>query len=229
MNIKLKPVDKADGGAFYFTPLPESVKREFEAKMQSFDVISKGTVKVPKGEDARVYSWSGEFFGRRKRNDAVVSPKYWTEPKECVKTLRGWLNGGAVLKLTVSGMISINVTISSLTVENYGAFGNVKYSIKLVQYRKLKIYTTKELKVSAFVKKTKERDTAADPASGGSYTTVSGDTLWKIAASRCGGGSNWTKLYSANRDVIEAAAKSHGKSGSDNGNLIWPGTTLTLV
>lgn len=56
-----------------------------------------------------------------------------------------------------------------------------------------------------------------------SYTIVSGDTLSRI--------STFVKipvasLYSMNKDVIEKAAKAHGKSSSENGRFIYPGTVL---
>lgn len=63
---------------------------------------------------------------------------------------------------------------------------------------------------------------------GGSYTVKSGDTLWAIAKSYYGSGAKYTIIYNANKDVIEAAAKAHGMSSSDNGHWIWPGTVLNI-
>lgn len=47
MDIKLIPVEK--GSKFTFPALPEKVQGKYAAKYQSFDIISLGTVKVPKG------------------------------------------------------------------------------------------------------------------------------------------------------------------------------------
>ena len=125
----------------------------------------------------------------------------------------------------------MDVIISALEVEEYGAYGNIKYTITLTQYRYLKIYTTKELKISSYAKKTKEREegSGGNLESKGNYTVVSGDTLWSIAARYCGGGPNWTKLYEANAAVIEEEARKHGKASSDHGHWIWPGEVLILV
>lgn len=229
MNIKLKPKKKQDGKAFYFPSLPESVKRSMGAKVQSFDTIAKGTIKAPKGSETREYSWDGVFFGESRKNEPIVKKKHWMRPKRCVKTLRDWMDKGTPLNLVVSGEINKDVTIASLTFENFGAYGDIKYSIKLLQKRGMKIYTTKELKVGAMAKKTKERPSGDDGGQKGSYTVVSGDTLWGIAEKHCGGSGNWTKLYDANAGVIEAAAAAHGKSSSDHGRWIWPGTALVLV
>lgn len=234
MNIKLKPKKKADGAAFYFASLPESIQGTMDASMQSFEIISKGTVKVPKGKGAKEIKWSGEFFGKTKKGEAIVKSRKWKSPKKSVNLLKKWMNNGVVLNLVVSGTwINMDVTISSLNVEEYGAYGNVKYSITLTQYRKLKIYTTKELKIAKIKKKggkkTKERSSKNDDGFKGNYIVVSGDTLWGIAAKYCGGGTNWTKLYDANAGTIEAEAKKHGKSSSDHGHWIWPGEVLVLV
>lgn len=230
VTIKLKPKKKKKGKAFYFASLPESVKRSMGAKVQSFDTIAKGTIKVPKGSETREYSWEGVFFGKSKKKEAIVKEQYWKKPKKCVKILRDWMDKGTVLNLVVSGEgINKDVTITSLTFENYGAYGNIRYSIKLSQKRALKIYTTKELKVGAPAQKIKERDGGDDGSPKGNYTVVSGDTLWGIAERHCGGSGNWTKLYDANAGTIEAAAAAHGKSSSDHGHWIWPGTVLVLV
>lgn len=232
MNIKLKPKNKKAGAAFYFSSMPESIRRSMGAKMQSFDIISKGTIKVPKGTETREYSWDGVFFGASKKNESIVKKKYWKQPKKCVKILREWMNKGTVLNLVVTGSINIDVTIETLEFENSGAYGNIKYSIKLAQKRALKIYTTKELKIASFDQKMKERaceNDDGDQNPKGNYTVVSGDTLWGIAIRHCGGGENWTKLYDANAGTIEAAANAHGKSSSDHGHWIWAGTVLVLV
>ena len=232
MNIKLIEVGKK-GSSFTFPALPESIRGSLGAKYQSFDIISKGTVKVPKGTDVTTIRWDGEFFGKSKKKEPIVQKKNYQTPEKCIKQLRKWQKDGTVLNLIVSKTwINIDVTISSFTPEVYGAFGNVKYSIEFAQAKDLKIYTVKELKKSNSKKKknkTKSRNGSSSKTKKKSYTVVSGDTLWGIAAKHCGGGKNWTKLYNANKKTIEACAKKHGKASSDHGHWIWPGEVLQLV
>ena len=52
-------------------------------------------------------------------------------------------------------------------------------------------------------------------------------SLWGIA-NHYGHPSQWGTLYSLNKTVIEAAARAHGHANSNNGNLIYAGTVLTL-
>lgn len=63
---------------------------------------------------------------------------------------------------------------------------------------------------------------------GQAYVVKKGDTLWDLAKQFYGSSAYYTEIYAANQEVIEAAAKQHGKTSSNNGYWIWPGTTLTI-
>lgn len=231
MDIKLIPA--GGGQTFTFPALPEQIKGSYAAKYQSFDIISKGTVKIPKGTNVTEITWDGEFFGVSKRNEAVVRSGAWREPAECVKILTDYMTNGTVLNLIVTGTwINIDVTLSSFRPAAYGAYGNIKYSVSFVQKKPLQIYDTNELQIAAFVRKTRPRNDSSGEAaasSGGTYTVVRGDTLSGIAAKNCGGAGKWPALYNANAASIEAEAKRRGKSGSDHGHWIFPGQVLQLV
>lgn len=60
------------------------------------------------------------------------------------------------------------------------------------------------------------------------YTVKPGDTLWAIAKAYLGDGNKYPQIYNANKDIIEKTARNHGKTDSDNGHLIWPGTVLVV-
>ena len=229
MDIKLIPA--GNGSKFTFPALPEKVQGKYGAKYQSFDIISQGTVKVPKGTDVAEFTWDGVFFGESKRNEPIVKKNSWKEPNECVKILNNFMKNETVLNLNVTETwINVDVTISSFQPRPVGAYGNVEYSITFVQKKPLQIYTTDELKIAKFVKKTKPRNDSGGSSGGGgsTYTVVSGDTLWGIASKKLGSGSKWTLIYDANAGTIEAEAKKHGKSSSDHGHWIWPGEVLTI-
>lgn len=226
MDIKLIP---GSGSKFVFPALPEKVTGKQATKYQSFDIISQGTVKVPRGTDVTEITWEGEFFGPQFKKSAVVKKNHWQDPVQCVNILTQFMKDETVLNLIVTETwINLDVTISSFQPVAYGAFGNIKYSITFVQKKPLEIYTTNELKIAEFVKKVKPRLEPEPKPSGSSYTVVSGDTLWGIASKKLGSGAKWTQIYDANKDTIEAEAKKHGKSSSDHGHWIWPGEVLTI-
>lgn len=229
MNIKLIPV--GEGSKFTFPALPEKMQGKYGAKYQSFDIISQGTVKIPKGTDVAEFTWDGVFFGKSKKNEPIVKKNSWKAPNACVKILNDFMKNETVLNLIVTETwINVDVTISSFQPRPVGAYGNVEYSITFVQKKPLKIYTTNELQIAKFEKKTKPRNDSGDfsEKSTDTYTVVSGDTLWGIAAKKLGSGSRWTSLYDANSGTIEEEAKKHGKASSDHGHWIWPGEVLTI-
>ncbi len=227
MRISLRP---AKGKKFVFSLMPEIIHASYGVKSQSFDIISKGTIKVPKGTEVPGISWEGEFFGKSKKNLAGVDTSNWKEPNSCVKILRNWLNNKTELTLIISGTwINMDVKITSFKADPHGGYGDISYSIVFEKVRDLKIYNTKESNVGK-KKKTKSRPKkkSSNTGSGGSagtYTVKSGDTLYRIAKKK---GTTWQKLYNKNKAVIEKAAKKHGKKSSDHGHWIWPGTKLTI-
>lgn len=227
MNIQLIPV--GSGSKFTFPALPEKIQGKYGAKYQSFDIISQGTVKIPKGTDVAEFSWDGVFFGESKRNEPIVKKTSWKEPNVCVKILYDFMKKETVLNLIVTETwINVDVTISSFQPRSIGAYGNIEYSITFVQKKPLQIYTIEESQIAAFGKQTKPRNDAGDSSGSGVYTVVSGDTLWGIAAKKLGSGSKWISIYDANASTIEAEAKKHGKASSDRGHWIWPGEVLTI-
>lgn len=227
MKISLTP---AKGNKFVFSLMPETISASYGVKSQSFDIISKGTVKVPKGTEVPEISWEGEFFGKSRKNLKGVDSDNWKEPNTCVKILRDWMNDKTELTLIVSGTwINMDVKITSFKPKPHGGYGDVSYSIVFERVRDLKIYNTKESKIGK-KKKTRSRPKkkSSNTGSGGSagiYTVKSGDTLYRIAGKK---GTTWQKLYDKNKVVIEKAAKKHGKTSSDHGHWIWPGTKLTI-
>ena len=56
-----------------------------------------------------------------------------------------------------------------------------------------------------------------EPKAGNDYTVVSGDSLWTISQKAYGSGYNWTAVYAANKEVLDA-----------HPNLLYVGTKLVL-
>ena len=119
MDIKLIPVGK--GSKFTFPALPEKVQGKYAAKYQSFDIISLGTVKVPKGTDVSEFSWDGVFFGPSKKNEAIVKKNAWQSPNECVKILNDFFisaeTGWSLWECRVFNHIRSEKTVENLQYE----------------------------------------------------------------------------------------------------------------
>lgn len=105
--------------------------------------------------------------------------------------------------------------------------GDFEVKVTLSQY---KPYGTKIL---TFKDEEKQETTVAETRTGQcetpkDYVIQSGDTLWGISKRYLGNGNRYPEIYTLNEEVIEAAARQHGKASSSKGNLIFPGTVIKL-
>lgn len=103
-------------------------------------------------------------------------------------------------------------------VDDAGEGFDITVKVKLKQYKE---FTTKTCTIDISLPKPQasmqqSRETSNAP-SGGTYTVVSGDCLWKIAKQFYGDGGKWSIIYNANKSVI-----------GGNPNLIYPGQVLTI-
>ncbi|MBE6722281.1 MAG: LysM peptidoglycan-binding domain-containing protein [Ruminococcaceae bacterium] len=73
-----------------------------------------------------------------------------------------------------------------------------------------------------------QRGSSAVTSSKKTYTITSNDTIWYIAVKMYQDGNQWTKIYDANKALIESVAHSHGKSASERGRYLYAGTKLII-
>ena len=209
---------------FTFPSLPERIGISGGAVYQTYSLLA-GRASIPGGKDIKSVKWSGTFFGRKRRRTVLV--QQWEEPAECIGFLEDAMKNGKTLNLIVDeAPINLDVTISRLSYEAVGAFGDIEYTIELEEASALKVYTVSEKNIQPLAKTV---ETRPETPTSQAYTVVSGDNLWKIARRFYGGsGSDWKKIYDANASVIEETAKKYGKASSDNGHWIYSGCILTI-
>lgn len=116
--------------------------------------------------------------------------------------------------------------------EDAGEGDDVIISFKLkqyVEYSAKKIITTSNNTVKEEPVKTPTTTTNKTQKSE-PYTVRKGDCLWNIAIKYYGNknATKWTKIYNANKTIIEKTAKKYGYKSSNNGWWIFPGTKLTI-
>ena len=199
---------------FTFPSLPERLGISGGAVYQTYSLLA-GRASIPGGKDIKSVKWSGTFFGRKRRRTVLV--QQWEEPAECIRFLEDAMKNGKTLNLIVDeAPINLDVTISTLSYEAVGAYGDIEYTIELEEASALKVYTVSEKNIQPLAKTV---ETRPETPTSQAYTVISGDNLWKIARRFYGGnGSDWKKIYDANAVIIEEVAKQHGKPSSDNGH-----------
>lgn len=115
----------------------------------------------------------------------------------------------------------IKVSIEDYTItEDAGEGFDLMAKFSLKQYRPYgtQTVTIKQPENSAPVATAEQpRETKDPPATAQSYTVKKGDCLWKIAKQFYGNGSDYTKIYEANKGTI-----------GGNPNLIYPGQVFTI-
>lgn len=130
-----------------------------------------------------------------------------------------------IVARALPGGKSLYGTNMKVSVEDYsineeaGNGFDTAVSIALKQYRdygtKVCSFSYGDTGVNAQV--SQSRAAGSNVPAAKTYTVQKGDCLWKIAANYYGKGSEWNKLYDANKSVV-----------GGNPNLIYPGQVLTI-
>lgn len=257
MDIYLTNLETGD--RLRFPMLPEEISVKSGNLFTNYTILNIGEVKTPNGTPLDAFSWSGMLPGERRKGAPYICE--WRDPKEVYK----WLTAlktkkGRPVKarlLATETPINCDVYLSSLTGKPTGGYGDIEYSISLIQAKEIKLSTTEEAaaaaaaaavsvtvgmaaaaaatgkpltaavtlaaggsKLAAKLLKSRASPDRPDPPAATTYTVVKGDSLWKIAQKTWGKGSDYERLYEANKEIIDA--HKGGKS------MIWPGDVLTI-
>lgn len=222
MRVYLKRI--STGNKLIFPSMPkESVNVTTQNKYQNFNILNKGEIAQPTGPEVREYKWSGIFFGRARKNSALITK--WKSPQACIKTLLSWKDKRVPLKLVITGTgINQDVTIKKFTYSPTGGHGDFEYTIELVSYT--------EVKISGGTKTTSKKASRNSKPKKKVYTVKknhkSRNGICKISKKYYGTTSKWKTIYTKNKKKIEKAAKKHGRKSSDKGKYLYKGTKLTI-
>lgn len=201
---------------------PPSVEFTEKQLNQAITLLNIGEANL-KGERGLKYTKLSSFFPSEK------SPFYKNakqKPDKFVAMLQEWKTTKTVVRVIISDMkINLAMLIDDFTFSMREGGEDIYYTISLSEYRTLNVpsvQTTTKVRSNGLLSR-------PEPvASGGTHTVVSGDTLWGISKQNYGSGGSYPKIYNANSGTIEASAKRHGKSSSNNGHWIYPGDVYMI-
>ena len=221
--------------------LPEEISVKKANQFASYSIITIGDIQIPSGTSLDSFSWSATLPGKKRKNDPYV--REWRKPNEIYKWISNLKakNGKPVkARLLITGTpINCDVYLQDFNAKPTGGYGDIEYSITLIQAKEIKIKkkgeaenkesntnkkgstSKKESTKKSTKKKLKDKPTSApertSKTKAQTYTVKSGDCLWKIAQRFYGSGSQYTKIYNANKKTI-----------GSNPNKIYPGQVLTI-
>lgn len=202
---------------------PESVTISSTQAHEKFNILKLGEVVVPTHEELKTYSFECEFpkekMNYTQTNNDFKSADFYIALFDKIRSDKKPVRFIASNGITED--INTLVLIEELEItERAGEEGDKYITFDLVEYREFKKekQVVQEVQIGSstvlVVKETPKEET--NPKSTGSYTVVSGDSLWAIAKKYYGNGAKWPKIHAANKDKVK------------NPNLIYPGQKLVI-
>ena len=186
--------------------VPEKISVREAAQFQSYNIIERGEVKVPKGKRLSVVSWDAVFPGEGRTEASFVKSRHWQRPNELIQRLQRWKDAGNKLNLLITQTpVNIDVFLQSFEYTFEGGSGDAKYSISFISAEDLLIKTVEEVdaekakQAGSEIPKLEVRAAMPKPTS---VTSAVGQTLWSIAEQKLGDGARWLEVYTMNADKL---------------------------
>jgi len=198
--------------------LPAKLNVSSPGKNDRVTVLELGEVLLLRKKGLRILSWES-FFPVSK---APYTTGQIKDPVSIVQAIQKARDQKSPVRFLITGTdldCNLRMGIDSFEYEERsGELGDLYYTIKLYEWKDIspkRIVLPEKKEEPA---KTQEPERAGEPEqTSKTYTVKSGDCLWNIAKKLYGKGSDYTKLYNANKGVI-----------GSNPNLIYAGQVLTI-
>lgn len=198
--------------------LPAKLNVSSPGKNELVTVLELGEVLLLRKKGLRILSWES-FFPVSKAPYTVGQIR---DPVSIVQAIQKARDQKSPVRFMITGTdldCNLRMGIDSFEYEERsGELGDLYYTIKLHEWKDIspkRIVLPEKKEEPA---KTQEPERPGKPEqTSKTYTVKSGDCLWNIAKKFYGKGSDYTKIYNANK----------GKIGS-NPNLIYPGQVFTI-
>lgn len=215
----------SDNKKIYIPVNPPQIKYKGATYFQEYNIINKGTAKIPSGEEISTIGWES-FFPGSDINSMPFAENKGTNPTSLHNQIESWKASGTKLKLNITETpFNFWVYIDSYEAISQDAFGSIYYSIEFSKAVNIEVETLKKSKSKS---KTSGNKRTSKKSTQKKYTIKKRDSLWNISKKFYKTGTKWKKIYTANKSVIEKAAKKHGKKSSNNGKWIYPGTVIKI-
>lgn len=205
---------------------PESIKISSNMATETFNILNAnggkgGQIVVPSHLELKKVSFECEFTSTLYHYVETQNEFYPCEYYE--NLFQTWREKLIPIRLTIHGVgsdITMMVLIEGLDIKESAdnGTGDKIFSFELIEYAEYEIVEMKIDDKGKTKKTTKKNNNTEkkNPNNSGTYVVKKGDSLWKIAKLFYGKGSEWKKIYNANKDKIK------------NPNLIYPNQKLVI-
>ena len=189
--------------------LPPSFQTKNGGSNSSVDIVGLGEIIIMQS-----------FFPATRFPGVQVSSL--TKPLTLVEKINTWkASRKPIYFIATACGVDLYVAIEDFNYsEEGGDPGTYQYSITLKEYREIAVRQVKVDIPSATASVQKEEPRVDNTVQPKTYTVKGGDCLWNIARKFYGDGSQYKKIYEANRAVIDAH-----RGGP---NMIWAGDVLKI-
>ncbi|MGL5438800.1 MAG: LysM peptidoglycan-binding domain-containing protein [Filifactoraceae bacterium] len=218
---------------------PDKIKTKISGRNKTYTLINDGEINLLKEQGLIEFEFTleipfspGDF---RHQGDFKEVKFYLDKLVEMKKPRKkdGTINFFplVILRDLESSEITVSDTQMNVTLEEYDIDEDVKHGSSLlvnVKFKQYRSHLTKEVVLDTSDNTLSETVNKRPQTLKESYQIQNGDTLVIIAQKELGDSSKWKMLYEINKSEIEKVAKTKGKTDSQNGSWIFPGTILKL-
>ena len=212
---------RSNGTRYKFPVNPEEIKKTCKMNVEKYQVLGGKQVSVPAYTELSEYSFDCELPFREIH---YMEPESRADPDYYINMLKKAQTDKLPLQLIYSNGEtddeSVKVLVESMEItEKAGEEGDKYLSLSFLEYKAptkkyMAVVTSQQ---PAALQETREQESNPAVTENKTYTVVKGDSLWKIAKQFYGNGALYTKIYEANKGVIDG-----------NPNLIYPGQVFSI-